>query len=195
MIDFPGMFLYLALSAFTPGPNNLMCMYLGANYGLRGSRKFITASMASVFVKALLCGLLNVALARVIPSVIPVMKWVGAAYMLYLAWTMLKSGMKGGQVGEKQGESTYSAGILLQILNMKSWVSAISLFSVYVVPYTTALWAVLAGAGTMLGLLIAASLSWCLFGRAIKNVYEKYRLPISILMALSLVYCAVTAVL
>lgn len=195
MIDFSGMLLYLAVSAFTPGPNNLMCMYLGATYGLKGSRKFITASMASVFIKALLCGLLNVALASVIPAVVPVLKWVGAAYMLYLAWTMLKSGMKGGQVGEKKGESTYSAGILLQILNMKSWVSAISLFSVYVVPYTTALWAVLAGAGTMLGLLIAASLSWCLFGRAIKNVYEKYRLPISILMALSLVYCAVTAVL
>ena len=78
MIDFSGMFFYLAVSAFTPGPNNLMCMYLGANYGLRGSRKFITASMASVFAKALLCGLLNVALARFIPTVVPVMKWVDA---------------------------------------------------------------------------------------------------------------------
>ena len=48
MFDFSGMFFYLAVSAFTPGPHNLMCMYLGANYGLRGSRKFITASMASV---------------------------------------------------------------------------------------------------------------------------------------------------
>lgn len=195
MIDFSGMLLYLAVSAFTPGPNNLMCMYLGATYGLKGSRKFITASMASVFVKALLCGLLNVALAAVIPAVVPVLKWVGAAYMLYLAWTMLQSGRKQEKVAEKQGESTYSAGILLQILNMKSWVSAISVFSAYVVPYTTALWAVLVGALSMLGLLIAASLCWCLFGRAIKNVYEKYRLPISVLMALSLVYCAITAVL
>ena len=195
MIDFSGMLLYLAVSAFTPGPNNLMCMYLGATYGLKGSRKFITASMASVFVKALLCGLLNVALASVIPAVVPVLKWVGAAYMLYLAWTMLKSGMKGGQVGEKKGESTYSAGILLQILNMKSWVSALSLFSVYVVPYTTQLSAIVAGSGIMLVLLIMASLSWCLFGRAIKNVYNRYKLSLSILMALSLVYCAVTAVL
>ena len=195
MIDYSGMLLYLAVSAFTPGPNNLMCMYLGATYGLKGSRKFITASMASVFVKALLCGLLNVALASVIPAVVPVLKWVGAAYMLYLAWTMLKSGMRKEQVGEKQGESTYAAGVLLQILNMKSWISALSVFSVYVVPYTTALWAVLVGSGTMLGLLILASLSWCLFGRAIKTVYENYRLSISILMALSLVYCAVTAVL
>ena len=194
-MDFSGMVLYLAVSAFTPGPNNLMCMYLGATYGLRGSRKFITASMASVFVKALLCGLLNVVLASVIPSVVPVLKWVGAAYVLYLAWTMLKSGLKGGPVGEKQGESTYSAGILLQLLNIKSWVAALSVFSVYVVPYTTSLGAVVIGAATMLGLLIMASLCWCLFGRSIKNLYEQYRLPISILMALSLVYCAVTAVL
>ena len=195
MIDFPAMILYLAATAFTPGPNNLMCMYLGANYGLNGSRKFIVASMGSVFVKALLCGLLNVALAAVIPSVVPVLKWAGAAYMLYLAWTMLKSGMKKEEAAEKPGESTYSAGILLQILNMKSWVSALSLFSVYVVPYTTALWAIVAGSGIMLSLLIAASLSWCLFGRAIKNVYNQYKLPLSIVMALSLVYCAVTAVL
>ncbi len=195
MIDYPAMILYLAATAFTPGPNNLMCMYLGANYGLRGSRKFITASMASVFVKALLCGLLNVALASVIPNVVPVLKWAGAAYMLYLGWTMLKSGMKQEETAEKQGESTYSAGILLQILNMKSWVSALSLFSVYVVPYTTELKAIVAGACIMLGLLIVASLSWCLFGRVIKNVYNKYKLPLSIVMALSLVYCAVTAVL
>ena len=195
MIDFPAMILYLAATAFTPGPNNLMCMYLGANYGLRGSRRFIVASMGSVFVKALLCGLLNVALAAVIPSLVPVLKWAGAAYMLYLAWTMLKSGMKKEETAEKQGESTYSAGILLQILNMKSWVSALSLFSVYVVPYTTRLTAIVTGAGIMLGLLIVASLSWCLFGRAIKNVYNKYKLPLSIVMALSLVYCAVTAVL
>ena len=195
MIDYPAMILYLAATAFTPGPNNLMCMYLGANYGLKGSRKFITASMASVFVKALLCGLLNVVLASVIPSVVPVLKWAGAAYMLYLGWTMLKNGMKQEEPAEKQGESTYSAGILLQILNMKSWVSALSLFSVYVVPYTTRLEAIVTGAGIMLGLLILASLSWCLFGRAIKNVYNKYKLPLSIVMALSLVYCAVTAVL
>ena len=195
MIDYPAMILYLAATAFTPGPNNLMCMYLGANYGLKGSRKFITASMASVFVKALLCGLLNVVLASVIPSVVPVLKWAGAAYMLYLGWTMLKNGMKQEEPAEKQGESTYSAGILLQILNMKSWVSALSLFSVYVVPYTTELTAIVTGAGIMLGLLILASLSWCLFGRAIKNVYNKYKLPLSIVMALSLVYCAVTAVL
>lgn len=196
MIDYSGMLLYLAVSAFTPGPNNLMCMYLGATYGLKGSRRFITGSMLSVLVKALLCGLLNVALASVIPAVIPYLKWAGAAYMLYLAYTMVRGGLKKDPaVGEKQGESTYSAGILLQVLNMKSWVSAISVFSVYVVPYTTALWAVLLGAGAMFSLLVAASLCWCLFGRAIKNVYSRYKLPISLLMAASLVYCAVTALM
>ncbi len=195
MINWFNLLLFLASSAFTPGPNNLMCMYLGAHYGLRGSRPFIVGSMGSVFVKALLCGLLNVALARYIPAIVPVMKWVGAAYMLYLAWTMLKSGMAKGAAAEKQGESTYSAGILLQVLNMKSWISALTLFSVYIVPYSRLPLHILAGSAIMLGLLICASLSWCLFGRAIKSVYEQYRLPISALMAASLAYCAVTALL
>lgn len=195
MIDFGAITLFLIVNSFTPGPNNLMCMYLGAHYGLKGSRRFIVGSMSAVFIKTMLCGLLNVVLAHFIPKIVPVMKWVGAAYMLYLAWNMLRSGMKKGETAEKQGESTYSAGILLQVLNMKSWISALSLFSVYVVPHTTAFWAILTASGMMLGLLILASLSWCLFGRAIKSVYEKYRLPISAVMALSLVYCAVTALL
>ena len=195
MIDFPAMMLYTVVSAFTPGPNNLMCMYLGANYGLKGSRKFITASMLSVMVKFLLCGLLNVALASVIPALVPYLKWVGAAYMLYLAWTMLKSGMKKGNAAEQKGESTYAAGVLLQILNMKSWVAGLSVFSVYVVPHTTALSAIVLVSLLSVGTLIVASLCWCLFGRAIQAVYEKYKLPISVLMALSLVYCAVTALL
>ncbi len=195
MINWFNLTLYLASSAFTPGPNNLMCMYLGAHYGLKGSRRFMVGSMSSVFVKALLCGLLNVALARYIPALIPVMKWVGAAYMLYLAWTMLQNGRKQGGIGEKQGESTYTAGILLQMLNMKSWIAALTLFSTYIVPYSTAFGHILAGASIMLGLLICASLLWCLFGRAIKSVYEKYRLPISALMAASLAYCAVAALL
>ncbi len=195
MINWFNLILFMASSAFTPGPNNLMCMYLGAHYGLKCSRKFVVGSMGSVFVKTLLCGLLNVALARYIPAIVPVMKWVGAAYMFYLAWTMLKSGMAKGTTGEKQGESSYAAGILLQVLNMKSWISALTIFSVYIVPYTTAFWAILTASAMMLGLLICASLLWCLFGQAIKSVYESYRLPISALMALSLAYCAVTALL
>lgn len=193
-MNYAPLLLYLATTSITPGPNNLMCMYLGANYGLRGSRKFLIGSMGSVFIKALLCGLLNVLLASYVPKIIPYLKWIGALYMLWLAFSMIRSACKKEETAEKQGESTYLSGILLQCLNMKSWIAAISVFSVYVVPYTSSLTAVAAVAVIMLVMLIAASLCWCLFGRAIQRVYLKWRLPISILMALSLIFCAWTAI-
>ena len=84
-MDWTAMLLYIVVTCITPGPNNLMSLYLSANYGLAGARKYITASAASFFVKLLLCGALNVMLASVIPALIPYLKWLGAAYMLYLA--------------------------------------------------------------------------------------------------------------
>ena len=194
MIDYYGMLLYLAVSAFTPGPNNLMCMYLGATYGLKGSRRFITGSMLSVLVKALLCGLMNVALASVIPSVIPYLKWAGAAYMLYLAYSMLRSGFAAQNAQKEQtGESTYRQGILLQCLNIKSWVCNLSVYSVYVIAHSTAPSVILLVAVVNTACMLCATLCWGAFGSAFRRLYAAHRRAFSTVMALSLVYCAIAA--
>ena len=68
-MNYAPLMLYIVITCITPGPNNIMCMYLGAHCGLRGARKFMTASIAMFFIKMLLCGILNVALADVLPEV------------------------------------------------------------------------------------------------------------------------------
>ena len=188
------MLLYIAVSSVTPGPNNLMSLYLGAHYGLAGARKFIVGSMGAVLVKLLLCGALNLMLAAVIPTLVPYLKWLGALYMLYLAFVMLRSGF-GAQGEEKEsgGESTYFSGILLQCLNMKSWVFALSVFSTFVVPYTTSLRVMLTVVLVSLALLIASTLLWTVCGSALRRVYNEHRKIFSALCAASLVYCAITA--
>lgn len=139
-MDWAAMLLYIAVSSVTPGPNNLMSLYLGAHYGLSGARKFIVGSMGSVLVKLLLCAALNLALAEIVPALVPYLKWLGAGYMLYLAFVMLRSGFQAQKDEEETGgESTYLSGILLQCLNMKSWVFALSVFSTFVIPHTTSL--------------------------------------------------------
>lgn len=193
-MDWTAMLLYIAVSAVTPGPNNLMSLYLGAHYGLVGARKFIVGSMGAVFVKLLLCGALNLMLAAVIPALVPYLKWLGALYMLYLAFVMLRSGFH-AQEEEKEngGESTYLSGILLQCLNIKSWVFALSVFSTFVVPYTTSLHVMLAVVLVSLALLIASTLLWTVCGSVLRRVYNEHRKVFSALCAASLVYCAITA--
>lgn len=186
--------IYMAVSSVTPGPNNLMSMYLGIHHGLRGSTKFLAGSALTLLLKALICGGLNVLLAKWLPAASVYLKWLGAAYMLYLAFCMAKSGFQKDVGQEKQGENTFMAGVLLQCLNMKSWLSALSMFSVYVMPFTTGFSAVAGVSLAFCLLILLSSVIWCLFGQSIRRLYEKWRLPISLLMAASLVFCAWTAI-
>ena len=188
--------LYLAVQSITPGPNNLTCLYLGANGGFRAARKFYIASMLSLLVKAMLCGSLNILLAQLLPSIVQVVKWIGAAYMLYLGWQMASSGWKedSGMSGV-QTESTYRSGVILQMLNAKSWIASLSVFAVYVIPFTTKFSNIVLVSVLFAALCAVASLIWVYFGAALRPFIEKHRKPFGVLMGLSLVYCAITAVL
>ena len=192
-MDWAAMLLYIAVSSVTPGPNNLMALYLGAHYGLGGARRFIVGSMGAVLVKMLLCAALNLALAAVIPALVPYLKWLGAAYMLYLAFAMLRSGFRAQEETEKAGESTYLSGVLLQCLNIKSWVFALSVFSTFVVPHTTSLDVMLAVVFVSFAMLVASTLLWAVCGSVLRRIYSKHCKVFSVLCALSLVYCAITA--
>lgn len=193
-MDIPAMLVYLLVTGITPGPNNLMLLYLGASCGLRASRRFLYGSTLGFAVKALLCGLLNVAIASVIPAAVDYLKWLGAAYMLYLAWSMLRSGFTEAQPEKKRGgEATFAAGIMLQVMNVKSWIGCLSVYSVYVIAYTTAAGAILAVALAATAIICASALCWMCFGSAFRQVYSAHRRPFSVVLAASLVLCAVTA--
>ena len=201
--------LYMLVSSITPGPNNLTMLFLGARYGFKGTLKFMTGSMLTFLVKATICGLLNLALADIMPKAVVYLKWVGAAYMVYLGVTMALSGFKAekeakaAENGDGEGasntlaptESTYRAGILLQLLNMKSWIAAISIFAVYVIPIDKSFGAIIAATFVDFLFLSASSAIWGLFGSAIRSFVDKYRKPFGIVCGMSLIYCAITALL
>ena len=177
----------------TPGPNTLMSLYLGASGGSRFWR-FLAGSMAGLLVKCALCGLLNVLLSEKIPALVPYLKWLGALYMLYLAFGMVRSGLKPAGDDQRSGEGSFQSGILLQVLNVKSWVAALSIFSVYVIPFTTAVGAMLLAALAFTLFCALACLLWFGCGAAIQRLYRRFRLPVSIVLAATLVLCAWSAV-
>ena len=189
------MLLYMATTMITPGPNNLSMMYLSAQYGFRGTLRFFFGSASALLAKVLLCGGLNVVLADLLPPLVEWLKWLGAAYMLYLAWNMGVSGFReAAQNEEKKNGATVLSGVALQCLNMKSWVSSLSLFAVYVVPHTTAFSVIVAVSLTFVAMMAAASTIWGCFGSLLRNFCNTYRKPFGLVMAASLVYCAVTDV-
>ena len=192
---YSAMLVYMAVSMITPGPNNLTMLYLGAHYGFRGTRKFFTASAICLLLKTLLCGALNLALANIVPVVVDYLKWIGAAYMVYLGFVLARSGWQKGEMTGQQSESTYRSGVILQLLNMKSWVSCLSLYAVYVIPGGASAWTVVWTAVLYTLFMIVSSACWGLFGSALGRFLTKYQKPFGIVMGLALCWCAVTAVL
>ena len=96
-----------------------------------GSMHHIAAyglTVVGMAVLALICGGLNVLLAKWLPAASVYLKWLGAAYMLYLAFGMVRSGLKPAGDDQRSGEGSFQSGILLQVLNVKSWVAALSIF-------------------------------------------------------------------
>lgn len=186
--------IYIVIMSITPGPNNLTCLYLGARYGKGGANRFILGSMTTLFVKGLICGFLNLALANIMPAIMLYLKWLGAAYMLYLAYLMAISGWKENSE-EKKSDGELKDGVLLQLLNAKSYIGVLSMFSVYIIPASTSAWAIFAGAAAFTLFCWIASVIWALCGTALSKLIEKYKKPFGLIMAAGLIYCAVTAVL
>lgn len=190
--------IYLLTQGITPGPSNFMSMYSSARFGLKGAKGYLFGTMTGYTVKSLLCGVLAIALAAILPAVVPYLKWLGAAYLLYLAIHILLTARKKAKAPdaeESAGSATFMSGILLQCLNMKSWMCCLTLFSAYVIPYDQSLTAVLLWTGVSILVMGACTLVWAVGGHAIQRIYSRYEFPFNILMALLLVYCAVTAVL
>lgn len=193
---YSSMLVYMAVTMITPGPNNLTMLFLGAEHGFGGTRKFLTASTVCLFIKTLMCGALDVGLAELIPVMVEYLKWVGAAYMLYLGYTMARSGWKSESAANSNNAgSTYRSGVVLQLLNMKSWLTCLGLYAAYVVPFTSSVITVIWVALLYTAFMLISSISWGLFGSAMRRFISRHRKPFGVIMGLSLLYCAVTTVM
>jgi cysteine/O-acetylserine efflux protein len=188
--------LFLLIQCATPGPHNLTCLYLGGRHGLRGTWGFIVASLGMVFLKALLCGALNMILARFLPEAVKWIKWLGCAYILYLAVNMALSGWREeGTAAAGAAEPGWKSGVILQLFSGKSWIMCLSLFATYGAQIGTDVRTLLLICLLMLTISLVMSLIWTLSGLVMKRWIGAHRKAFGVVMGLALGYCAVMAVL
>jgi threonine/homoserine/homoserine lactone efflux protein len=126
-----------AMSA-TPGPNNTMLAASGANYGLRRTVPHILGIWISVTVILALVGTFGAKLVAD-PAFHAVLKWVGVAYLLYLAWRIATAvpAPRGADDGTRPAQATGKPLNMLQaaafqLVNPKFWVMAASAIVTYV---------------------------------------------------------------
>lgn len=130
------MYLAIALVEFafvtsiTPGPNNLMLMASGANFGFRRTIPHMLGVSLGHALMVLLVGLGLNGLFQAVPTAKTALKVASVIYMLWLAWKIAQSAAPGeGKSAARPMTSLQAAAF--QWVNPKAWAMALGAISAY----------------------------------------------------------------
>ncbi len=181
---------YAAVTAVTPGPNNIMSMSNSSRKGFRGALPFVLGITVGFTIVMLLCTLFCSLLSSLIPKIKLPMLILGAAYMLYLAWETYKSG---DGLEEDHTRDGFLSGMLLQFINPKIYIYCIMSMEAYILPYYHGQVLPLVGFALLLSVIgCTFTLCWAAFGSVFKWLFSKHAKAVNTAMALLLVYCAIS---
>ncbi|MES2818956.1 MAG: LysE family translocator [Pseudomonadota bacterium] len=137
--------VFAFVTSVTPGPNNMMLLASGVNFGLRRSLPHMLGISLGFMVLVIAVGLGLGQLFEQVPQLYTALRYLGAAYLLYLAWKIAGSGtgsgaprgvsadaVEGGVAGKSVGKPfTFLQAAAFQWVNPKAWVMAIGAITTY----------------------------------------------------------------
>lgn len=185
---------YTLLTAFTPGPNNILAMSNTSKYGLKKSIGLIQGIFFGFLSVMILCSFFSVILVNIIPTIKPAMTYMGVAYILWLAWHIVKSKPQ-ENTEEVEKADNFITGFFLQFVNIKIILYGITAISTFVAPYYSSPFSIGGFALLITAFGCAGTFTWAIFGAVFQRFFKKYRSIINIIMALLLVYCAITLII
>ena len=163
------LFTFVAVSSITPGPNNIMLMVSGVNFGIRRTVPQMARIFSGLFVIVAATGLGLGYLFLQFPLLRVALMLAGILYTLYLAARIMLSGSIGG--ASLARPLTYGGSLLFQAVNPKLWAMAITAAAIYVRPhYLLADTALLVSAFSLVN--IPAMLVWAGFGVGLRQALQ-----------------------
>jgi threonine/homoserine/homoserine lactone efflux protein len=128
---FLALLLFAFVSSITPGPNNLMLLASGVNFGFVRTIPHMLGIGIGFLILLLAVGFGLGALLTAYPPIHTALKVVGGAYMLYLAWKIGTSRTMGKAGSTGANPLTFLQAAAFQWVNVKAWVMAVTAMSLY----------------------------------------------------------------
>jgi threonine/homoserine/homoserine lactone efflux protein len=184
---FIALLFFAGIAAFTPGPNNTILLASGISFGFRRTLPLILG-VAIGFPLMIACiGLGLGKIFQTFPLIYTVMKYAGAAYMLWLAWKIATAKLAGEGEDAVGKPMTFMQAALFQWVNPKAWIMAVTALSAYTLAedYRMGLIAVVF---TFALMGISSASTWALFGVGLRHVLNdpRYFRTINVVLALLL---------
>jgi threonine/homoserine/homoserine lactone efflux protein len=165
---------FAAISSITPGPNNTMIMASGLNHGFVRSLPHLAGISLGFMFLVLASGLGLHAVFVQVPALQTVLKYVGAAYLLWLAWKLATAVPMSAEEKSSSRPMTFLAAAAFQWVNPKAWVMAVSGMTTYL-PNSSSMVDVLLMAVLFAAVGLPCVMTWALGGVALRRVLQDPR--------------------
>lgn len=184
----PSLLFTILVVGYSPGPANLYALACCLKYGRRKALAMWRGQLVGFLITVSIMALLTHFLGDVMGQYVSWLKYVGASYLLFLAWKMFHSS---NQADADPGECNFMSGMIIQLTNAKMMLFDLTAFSIYVLPFSNRLIDLFI-VGTLL--IIAgpgANLAWLYAGAYLRRFLSKYSRQVDVVMSVLLALCAV----
>lgn len=170
----PSIFLFAATAALTPGPNNVMIMASGLNFGVRASMPHLLGICVGFPVMVILIGLGLGFIFERYPACHLLIKIAGVTYLFYLAGRMAQASA-GEDEGGRSRALTFWQAALFQWVNAKGWIMATSAIAAYTSAGDGMYSQILIISLIFFSMTLPAAILWLLFGAALQKRLQSRR--------------------
>jgi threonine/homoserine/homoserine lactone efflux protein len=166
--SFPALVAFVVVMSVTPGPNNVMLAAASANYGLRAAVPQMLGIAVGAAAMMAAVGLALAAVLEVLPRTAGAVRWVGLAWLLFLAWKVANAGAPGS--ADARPPLGFLGAAAFQWINPKAWLLGIGGNAAFVRPDAALLPQVALVALVFLVVAIPCMLPWAALGGAARRL-------------------------
>ncbi|OUX24778.1 MAG: lysine transporter LysE [Euryarchaeota archaeon TMED255] len=192
----PGLLMFALVSSITPGPNNLMLMASGVNFGLRATIPHLLGVVIGHALMTIALGMGISSLLNSIPQAHLALKILGVTYVLFLAWKIFN--VNSGEQTENTTKGTpfsFSQAIAFQWINPKGWTLTLTALTLYSV--VSSIESILLVALAFASINLPCVTVWTLAGIKLRNLLKnpKYLKLFNLIMASLLIISVLPAII
>lgn len=126
----PALYAFVLVAIFTPGPNNMMLLASGANFGLRRTVPHMLGITVGHSAMVVILGLGLAEVFETYPLVLSILKFVCLAYLFYLAWRIATAAPP-DQADASGNPLGFFEAAAFQWVNPKAWAVALTAVTAY----------------------------------------------------------------
>jgi threonine/homoserine/homoserine lactone efflux protein len=159
--------MFATVMFFTPGPNNIMLLSSALTYGFRRTLPHLAGIVIGF---AFMVGAVGLGLGTIFityPVLQTILKYAGAAYLIYLAAHIAMSGPVTPGQDNARGPMTFWGAAVFQWVNAKGWVMVIGTITAYA-GIAGFPWNIVIQVAISLLIGAASCVAWALFGSALR---------------------------